>query len=199
MSRCRSFALNATLAIVRCRDGGVYMVYVTVCLIAFLVLIVWRGVFATLQTRQLVQEMAGRQHRELNLLGGASFVVIAGGRLDNGAQCEDPFDGKDRAQTYLHRILALTGATQTGRTFVLEVGTTRFYVRDRHVRRLREVIGPTCKYEETCFCLPYKAVPTAEQIATALLELTNNPAVFDRWAARVGAVKADGQVFSCAQ
>ena len=175
------------------------MVHVTVCLIAFLALIVWRGVFATLQSRQLVQEMAARQHREFILLGRASPVVIPGGRFDNGAQCVDPFDGKDQAQTYLRRILALTGATQTGGSFVLEVGTTRFYVCDRHVRRLREVIGPKCKCEETCFCLPYKAMPAAEQIATALLELRDNPAVFDRWAARVGAVKADGQVFSCAQ
>ena len=146
-----------------------------------------------------MQERAARQHREFNLLSRAGFVAIAGGRFDNGAQCVDPFEGKDRAQTYLRRILALTGAKQMGCDFVLEVGTTRFYVRDRHVRRLREKIGPMCKYEETCFCLPYKAIPTAEQIATALLELTNNPAVFDRWAARVGAVKADGQVFSCAQ
>ena len=176
-----------------------HLVHVTVCLIAFLALIVWRGVLATLQSRQLVQEMAARRHRELILLGRAGSAVIAGGRLDNGAQCIDPFDGKDRAQTYLQRILALTGATQTGGTFVLEVGTTRFYVCDRHVRRLREVIGPTSKYEQTCFCLPYKAMPTAEQIATALLELRDNPAVFDRWAARVGAVKADGHVFSCAQ
>ena len=176
------------------------MVDVIVCLIAFLLaLIVWRGVFATRQSRQLVQEMAARQRREFNLLSRGGFVAIAGGRVDNGAQCVDPSEGKDRAQTYLRRILALTGAMQTGGTFVLDAGTTRFYVGDRHVRRLREVIGPTCKYEETCFCLPYKTMPTAEQIATALLELTNNPAVFDRWAARVGAVKADGQVFSRAQ
>src|SRR5262249_12467336 len=175
------------------------MVYVTVCLIAFLVLIVWRGVFATLQSRQLVQEMAARQHRAFNLLSRGGFVAIAGGRVDNGAQCVDPSEGKDRAQTYLRRILALTGAMQTGGSFGLEVGTTRFYVGDSHVRRLRELIGATCKYDETCFCFQYKTMPTAERIATALLELTINPAVFDLWTARVGAVKADGQVFSCAQ
>ena len=175
------------------------MVHVTVCLIAFLALMVWRSVFATLQSRQLLPEMAARQHRGINLVGRAGFMVIAGGRSHNCALCVDPFEGKDRAQTYLRRILALTGATQTGGTFVLEVRTTRFYVRDGHVRRLREVIGPTCEYEETCFCLPHSGMPTAEQIATALLELRNNPAVFDRWAARIGAVKADGKVFSCAQ
>jgi hypothetical protein len=42
-------------------------------------------------------------------------------------------------------------------------------------------------------------MPKAEQIATALLELANNPELFERWAARIGAVKADGQVFACAQ
>ena len=175
------------------------MVSVTLYLIAFVVLTVWRFVFAIPQRRQLVQEIAAQQHREIDLLGFAGFVVIAGGRFDNGSQCVDSFERKDRAQTYLRRIVALTGATQTGGAFVLDVGTTRFYVRDRHVRRLRDVIAPACEYEETCFCLPHQGMPAAEQIATALLELRNNPAVFDQWAGRVGAVKADGQVFSCGQ
>jgi hypothetical protein len=42
-------------------------------------------------------------------------------------------------------------------------------------------------------------MPKAEQIATALLQLRNNPALFDRWAAQSGAFKADGQVFTRAQ
>src|SRR6267378_8637095 len=70
---------------------------------------------------------------------------------------------------------------------------------DRYVRRLRDVSDPKCEYEETCFCLPYNRMPKAEQIATVLLELTNNPELFERWAAQIGAVKADGQVFACAQ
>jgi hypothetical protein len=81
---------------------------------------------------------------------------------------------------------------QVGNNYVLEIGTTRFHVRDRYVRRLQSVSDPKSEYEETCFCLPYTRVPTAEQIATALLALANNPALFDRWAAQIGAVKADG-------
>jgi hypothetical protein len=42
-------------------------------------------------------------------------------------------------------------------------------------------------------------MPKAEQIATALLQLKNNPALFDGWAARNGAFKPDGQLFTRAQ
>jgi hypothetical protein len=40
-------------------------------------------------------------------------------------------------------------------------------------------------------------MPKAEQIATALLQLKNNPALFDGWAAQKSiALKADGRVFT---
>jgi hypothetical protein len=42
-------------------------------------------------------------------------------------------------------------------------------------------------------------MPKAEEIATVLLQLTNNPGLFDRWAAQSGAFKADGQAFHHAQ
>ena len=42
-------------------------------------------------------------------------------------------------------------------------------------------------------------MPKAKQIVTALLQLKNNPALFDGWAAQTGAFKADGQVFTRAQ
>ena len=59
---------------------------------------------------------------------------------------------------------------------------------------------PECAYEETCFYPLHKSMPKEEDIATALLHLTNNPAVFDRWAAQNGlAFKADGQVFTPAR
>jgi hypothetical protein len=39
-------------------------------------------------------------------------------------------------------------------------------------------------------------MPKVEQIATALLQLWNNPELFDRWSQqRDLAIKADGQVF----
>jgi hypothetical protein len=95
------------------------MVAPTVYLIALLALIVWRFVFAALQRRPLVQEMAARQQREIKLLSRVGVAVIAGGRFENDLQGMDPFAGNDRATTYLRRIVDLTGATQTGGTFVL--------------------------------------------------------------------------------
>ena len=172
------------------------MVSVTLSLTLFLALIVWRFVFSDLQRRPLVREMAALQQRENNLLNRVGVAVIGGDRFENGSQGVDPFD---RAKTYLRRIVALTGSTQTGNNYVLDVGTTRFYVRNRYVRRLRDVRDPKCEYEETCFCLPYKIMPKAERIATALLHLRNNLALFDRWTAQIGAVKATGQVFRHAQ
>ena len=131
-----------------------------------------------------------------NSQNSSYMAVIAGDRFENGSQGVDAFERKDRAKTYLRHIVALTGSRQTDNDYVLDVGTTRFYVRDRCVTRLREVRDPKCEYEETCFCLPYKIMPKAERIATALLQLRNNPALFDQWAAQIGAVKAGGQVFT---
>ena len=173
-------------------------------MIASLALTVWRFVFAGLHRRPLVRAVAPQQHSNfleeglhISELGGVA--VIAGGPLQNSADDLDPFDGKDRAKTYLRRIVALTGATQTRNGYVLHVGTTRFHVRDRYVRRLRDLTDPKSAYEETCFYPVHKDMPKAEEIATALLQLANNPALFERWAARSGAFKADGQAFSPGQ
>jgi hypothetical protein len=39
-------------------------------------------------------------------------------------------------------------------------------------------------------------MPSAEQIATALLMLKNDPTLFDKWAVKNGvSFKADGQIF----
>ena len=54
---------------------------------------------------------------------------------------------------------------------------------------------PKCAYEETCFYSAHKEMPKSEHIATALLQLKNNPALFDRWSAKNGTFKADGQTF----
>jgi hypothetical protein len=105
----------------------------------------------------------------------------------------------DPAKRYLGRIAALTGASQMEDAYVLDVGKMRFHVRHRYVRRLRDTTDPECAFEETCFYPVHKGMPKAEEIATALLQLTNNPGLFDRWAARSGAFKADGQAFRPAQ
>ena len=174
-----------------------YMVSVTLCLVVFLTLIVWRLVFAGLQRRPLMREMAVPQRRNNNFLDLEVVVAIAGNRFINNSHAVDLFERKSRAKTYLRRIVALTGATQTSRGYVLEVGKTRFFVRDGYVGRQRDASGSKSGYERTCFSLPYNSMPKAEQIATALLELRNNPALFDRWAAQDGAYKANGQGFRC--
>jgi hypothetical protein len=175
--------------------------------IAFLALIVWRFVFAGLHRRPLVRAIAPQQQRHNNLLedgfpnsdlGGVA--AIASNRFENSTDGLDPFDRKDRAKRYLRRIVVLTGATQMDDAYVLDVGKMRFRVCDRYVRRLRDMTDPECPYEETCFYPVHKGMPEAEGIATALLQLTNNPALFDKWAVQNGlAFKADGQVFTRAQ
>jgi len=172
------------------------MVSVTVSLVAFLALIAWRFVFARLQGKPRAREISDLRRRGNNLLDRVGLAVIAGDGFEDGAKGVDFFEQEDRAKAYLRRVVALTGAVQIGNNYVLEIGTTRFHVDDRFVRRLQGVSDPKCEYEETCFCLPYTRVPTTEQIATALLALANNPALFDRWAAQIGAVKADGEVFA---
>ena len=174
--------------------------------IAFLVLIVWRFVFAGRHRGLLARVLAPQQQRHSNLLEDGLHIselggvaVIAGNRFENSSDDLDPFDRKDRAKTYLRRIAALTGATQTGNAYVLDVGKMRFRVRDKHVSRLRDITDPGCALEETCFYPVHIGMPKAEEIATALLQLMNNPALFDRWAAQSGAFKADGQAFHPAQ
>ena len=176
-------------------------------MIAFLALIVWKFVFAGLQRRLLVRAIAPQQQRHHNVLEEALHIsdpggvaAIAGNRFENSSGSLDPIDRRDRAKVCLRRIVALTSATQMGDEYVLDVGTTRFHVRDRYVRRLRDAADPKCGYEETCFYPVHKCMPKAEEIATALLQLANNPALFDKWAVQNGlAFKADGQVFSHAQ
>jgi hypothetical protein len=183
------------------------MAPVNLSTIAFLALIVWRCVFAGLYRRPLARAIAPRQQRHNNLLEEGLYVsdpggvaVIAGNLFENSSGDLDPFDPKDRAKRYLRRIVALTGATQMEDAYVLDVGKMRFRVRYRYVGRLRDMTDPGCAYEETCFYPVHKGMPKAEEIATALLQLTNNPALFDKWAVQNGlAFKADGQVFTRAQ
>jgi len=170
--------------------------------IACLVLVVWRFVFTGPHRRPLVRANAPRPQRHSHLLaeglrvaelGGAA--VIADGPLQNKADDLDRLDRKDRAKRYLQRIAAVAGATQVDDAYVLDVGKMRFHVSHRYVKRLRDTTDPECAYEETCFYPVHNGMPKAEEIATALLQLTNNPGLFECWAAQSGAFKADGQAF----
>jgi hypothetical protein len=199
--------LNRTLAVVNFKRGGTYMSPQNLSMIAFLALIVWRFVFAGLRSRPWVRAIAPQQQRHHNVLEEALHIshpggvaVSAGNRFENSSDDLDPLDRKDRAKRYLRRIVALTGATQMDDAYVLDVGKMRFRVGYRYVRRLRDMTDPECAYEETCFYPVHKGMPKAEEIATALLQLTNNPALFDKWAVQNGlAFKPDGQVFTRAK
>ena len=171
--------------------------------IAFLALFAWRFVFAGPRRRPLAREIAAppQQHTNvleqgLHILDLVGVAVIPDNRPENGSNAAKPITPKDCAKTYLRRIVALTAATRMFNCYVLDVGTTRFHVRDRYVRRMRDVTDPKCAYEGTCFYPAHKEMPKSEHIATALLQLKNNPALFDRWAAQSGAFKANGQAFS---
>jgi hypothetical protein len=176
-------------------------------IIAFLALIVWRLVFTGPRHWPLVRAIARQLQRHNNVLEGGLHIsnpgrvaVIAGNRFEDRLDSLDPIDRQDRAKAYLRRIVALTDATQMGDEYVLDVGTTRFHVRDRYVRRLRDAADPKGAYEETCFYPVHKGMPKAEEIATALLQLANNPALYDKWAVQNGLpFKADGQVFTRVQ
>ena len=186
---------------------GICMPNVILVLIMILALMGWRYVFAVLHRKQVLRETAGpRPHydnalqRRFRILERAYAGVIAENGFDpcSGEVCLS--DGRGRAKTYLHRIAALTGGTQTDEGYCLDVGKTRFHVRDRYVRRLRDSTSPGCGYDESCFYCVRKGMPSAEEIASALLQLKNNPQLFDKWARQNGlAFKANGEVFTRAQ
>ena len=102
----------------------------------------------------------------------------------------------ERAEAYLRRVVALTGAKHKRDYCVLEVGKTRFIVLGSHITRVRDVTDSMCQCEHTCFYLPSQYMPVSEKIATALLQLKNNPALFDGWFARKAILKPDGQIFA---
>jgi hypothetical protein len=181
------------------------MVRVALSLIPFLAVTLRRLLFAGMGREWLVGEIDpprpqqnGPLEQVLSILDPVGLTLVAG-ELEHRADGVDPVERKYRAKRYLRRIVALTGATQIGGGYTLQVGTTRFQVRDGYVRRVQDVANPECGYEETCFYPAHKEMPKAEQIATALLQLKNNPALFDGWAAQNGVFKADGQVFTRAQ
>jgi len=167
--------------------------------IALLALIVWRFVFARLERRLRSGGNAAAPDtldQRRSVLEEPCVWGFTGYGWNPGSYRIDPIGTESRAEAYLHRVVAAIGAAQKGSGYILAVGTTRFQVRDRYVRRLRDVNDPKCAYEETCFYSVFR-MPKAEQIAAALLQLRNNPALFERWARqRDVAFKADGQVFA---
>ena len=117
--------------------------------------------------------------------------------LFNYFEINCPENVRNQAQSYLLRIVALTNATEAGDGYLLNAGTNTFLVRDRYITRLRGGNDAKSCHEETCFFVPNQGMPSAEQIATALLMLKNDPTLFDKWAAKDGeSFKADGRIFN---
>jgi len=175
------------------------MVPASVFLIALPVLIVWTLVLTELLRRPLATGIARRDQaynsflEQLHCVDPFAAAAIQDNRFENTSNGVPAMKREDRAASYLRRIIALSGATQVGNSYVLDVGTTRFSVSDRYVGRLQDVTDPKCIYRETCYYSAHKKVPKAEQTASVLLLLKNNPALFDKWVAQRGLMfKADG-------
>ena len=168
--------------------------------IALVALVVWRSVFAGLPRRSHFEEstIPGEDHDNVLEQRAQPYMrAIAGLGWNPGYYRIDLLDVESRSNTYLRRIVALVRATKGNNGYVLNVGSTRFEVRGRYVRRLRDANDPNCEYQETCFYSGLQGMPKEEQIASALLQLRNNPEVFDKWMLhRDIAFKADGELFS---
>jgi hypothetical protein len=97
-----------------------------------------------------------------------------------------------RAAEYLKRIAALTGAEQVrGDSYWLRAGRRHFLVDSKFVR----LISPRAK--STCFSAGGDPdMPGAEAVASALLQLKNNPRLFEKWRELQGyTFKANGKMF----
>jgi hypothetical protein len=82
-----------------------------------------------------------------------------------------------RAAMYLKRIVALIGARRVcGDTYFLKAGGKRFLLDNSAVRLI------SYRGKSTCFSIPtHPYMPKQEVIASALLQLKNNPKLFKRW------------------
>jgi hypothetical protein len=98
----------------------------------------------------------------------------------------------ERAAEYLERIAGLTGAERDDDgAYHLTAEGTHFLVDHNYVR-----VVSYCG-ESTCFSVVvYPVIPRAEAVASALLQLKNNPRLFEKWREQHGdPFKASGQIF----
>ena len=98
----------------------------------------------------------------------------------------------ERAAEYLKRVAALTGAEQVrGDSYWLRAGCGNFLVDCKFVRLISH------HDKSTCFSVATDPdMPSAEVIASALLQLKNNPKLFKKWRKRPGyTFKANGKMF----
>jgi hypothetical protein len=97
-----------------------------------------------------------------------------------------------RAADYLKRVAALTGAEQVrGDSYWLRAGRRNFLVDYKFVRLISH------DGKSTCFSVAGDPdMPSAEVVASALLQLKSNPRLFKKWRKERGyTFKANGQMF----
>ena len=97
-----------------------------------------------------------------------------------------------RATKYLKRIAALTGAKQVcGDSYRLKAGRRHFLVDSKFVRVFSH------PGESTCFSVATdQDMPSAEVVASALLQLKNNARLFEKWRDwPAHTFKANGKMF----
>ena len=97
-----------------------------------------------------------------------------------------------RAAAYLKRVAALTGAEQVrGDGYLLRAGRRDFLVAYQSVRVISR------RGKSTCFSVAADPdMPSAEVVASALLQLKNNPRLFKKWREQPGSTfKANGKMF----
>lgn len=97
-----------------------------------------------------------------------------------------------RAAHYLRHVARLTGAKRVrGDCYRLRAGRRNFLVDPKFVRIISR--GGA----STCFSVVADVdMPSAEIVALALLQLKNNPSLFDKWRQQRGyAFKADRKMF----
>jgi hypothetical protein len=97
-----------------------------------------------------------------------------------------------RAAEYLKRIAAITGAKQVqDDSYRLKAGCGYFLVDSKFVRLISH-LG-----ESTCFSVAADPdMPSAEVVASALLQLKNDPRLFKKWREWQGyTFKANGKIF----
>lgn len=185
--------------------SAILSMLVLVLLVGVVALLAWRlTIVDGLRRRDLARTGLSRGRVRANEAFSFGLPTLAAGRLSlfgdsplGGGPLSPRVTKEQRAEAFLRRVLALTGATKAdGGVYILNVGKVQFQLRDRFIRRLQNPQDPKSPYEETCFYLVHNGMPKVEEIATALLHLSNNPGLFDKWALQNGvAFKADGKVF----
>ena len=176
--------------------AAILSVLVLALLIGVIVLLRWRVLYPGLRRGTLGRVGVIQGANRGRSFGQDGFSLFGAHRLNHDSAVASRISKEQRAEAFLQRILALSGAKKVEGAYVLNVGRVQFQLRDRFIRRLQNPNDPKSPYEETCFYLVHNGMPKVEEIATALLHLSNNPGLFDKWALQNGvAFKADGRVF----